>query len=141
MTIMIPRNTAFPTIKHHLFTTSEDNQTSFPIKIFEGENSRASDNIYLGHFVLDGLRPNEKKGVPQIEVTFDIDGNRNLKVSALERSTGKIKMAVINQDWVEKINTMEVSGPSEFGKLMEAIGGRLAMLQEINIAIYKKEMP
>jgi heat shock 70kDa protein 1/2/6/8 len=84
MIIMIPRNTAFPCQRKHYFTTTSDNQQDFPMKLFEGDQPKTSDNEYLGTFVLDGLPQGTKAGTMMIMVQFDVDGNRNLTVTASE---------------------------------------------------------
>ena len=88
MTVMIPRNTTIPTRKTEVFTTAADNQTSVEIHVLQGERPLAKDNKSLGKFHLMGIPP-APRGVPQIEVTFDIDANGILNVSARDRATGK----------------------------------------------------
>jgi molecular chaperone DnaK len=87
-TPLIPRNTTIPTSKSQIFTTATDNQTSVEIHVVQGERPMAADNRTLGRFVLDGILP-APRGVPQIEVTFDIDANGILTVSARDKGTGK----------------------------------------------------
>ncbi|RLF63055.1 MAG: molecular chaperone DnaK [Thermoplasmata archaeon] len=87
-TPIIERNTTIPTKKSKIFTTAADNQTSVDIHIVQGERPMASDNISLGRFTLTGIPP-APRGVPQIEVTFDIDANGILHVSAKDMATGK----------------------------------------------------
>ncbi len=88
MTVIIPRNTTIPVRKTEVFTTAEDFQTAVDIKVYQGERPMAADNILLGQFRLEGIPP-APRGVPQIEVTFDIDANGILHVSARDRATGK----------------------------------------------------
>ncbi len=88
MTVLIPRNTTIPTRKSEIFTTAEDNQTAVDIKVYQGERPMARDNMLLGQFRLEGIPP-APRGVPQIEVTFDIDANGILNVSAKDLATGK----------------------------------------------------
>ncbi|MDZ7374240.1 MAG: molecular chaperone DnaK [candidate division KSB1 bacterium] len=88
MTVLIPRNTTIPTRKSEIFTTAQDNQTSVEIHVLQGERPMAIDNRTLGRFILDGIPP-APRGVPQIEVTFDIDANGILHVSARDKATGK----------------------------------------------------
>ncbi len=88
MTVMIPRNTTIPTRKTEVFTTAADNQTSVEVHVLQGERPLAKDNKSLGKFHLIGIPP-APRGVPQIEVTFDIDANGILNVSAKDRATGK----------------------------------------------------
>ncbi len=87
-TPMIERNTTIPTKKSQVFSTYADNQTAVDINILQGERSMAKDNKTLGNFRLDGI-PTAARGVPQIEVTFDIDANGILNVSAKDKGTGK----------------------------------------------------
>src|SRR6187401_1342104 len=85
---MIPRNTTIPTKKSETFSTAADNQPSVEIHILQGERQFAKDNRTLGKFHLTGLPP-APRGIPQIEVTFDIDANGILNVSARDKATGK----------------------------------------------------
>ena len=87
-TKLIERNTTIPTSKTQIFSTAADNQTQVEIHVLQGERPMAADNKTLGRFILDGIPP-APRGVPQIEVTFDIDANGILKVSARDRGTGK----------------------------------------------------
>ncbi len=88
MTVMIPANTTIPTRKTEIFSTAADNQTSVEIHVLQGERSMARDNRSLGRFHLDGIPP-APRGIPQVEVTFDIDANGILGVSAKDKATGK----------------------------------------------------
>ena len=88
MTTLIPRNTTIPTRKSQVFSTAEDSQTAVDIHILQGERPMATDNSTLGVFRLDGLPP-APRGIPQIEVTFDIDANGILNVTAQDKATGK----------------------------------------------------
>jgi len=88
MTVLIPRNTTIPTKKTEVFSTAADNQTAVDIHILQGERPMASGNKTLGNFRLDGIPP-APRGVPQIEVTFDIDANGILHVTAKDKATGK----------------------------------------------------
>jgi molecular chaperone DnaK len=85
---IIERNTTIPVKKSQIFTTAADGQTSVEIHVLQGERSMAADNITLGRFILDGIPP-APRGVPQIEVTFDIDANGIVNVSAKDKGTGK----------------------------------------------------
>jgi molecular chaperone DnaK len=88
MTVLIPRNTTIPTKKTEVFSTAVDSQTAVDIHILQGERPMASGNKTLGNFRLDGIPP-APRGVPQIEVTFDIDANGILHVMAKDKATGK----------------------------------------------------
>jgi molecular chaperone DnaK len=88
MTNLIPRNTTVPVKKSETFTTAESNQTAVDIKVFQGERPMASNNMLLGQFRLDGI-PSAPRGVPQIEVTFDIDANGILNVLAKDKATAR----------------------------------------------------
>ncbi|MFP3895368.1 MAG: molecular chaperone DnaK [Anaerolineales bacterium] len=87
-TPLIPRNTTIPTKKSQVFSTADDNQTQVQINVVQGERKMAADNKQLGTFVLDGIPP-APRGVPQIEVTFDIDADGILHVSAEDKATGR----------------------------------------------------
>ena len=95
MTKMIERNTTIPTRKTEIYSTAADNQTSVEIHVLQGEREMASDNKTLGRFQLNGI-PAARRGVPQIEVTFDIDANGIVNVSAKDLSTGKQQQITIS---------------------------------------------
>ena len=87
-TRLIDRNTTIPTKKSQVFSTADDNQSAVTISVYQGEREMAADNKHLGQFNLEGISP-APRGVPQIEVTFDIDANGIVKVSAKDKATGK----------------------------------------------------
>jgi molecular chaperone DnaK len=92
--VLIPRNTTIPTSKSEIFTTADDNQPSVEIHVLQGERPMARDNKSIGRFILDGILP-APRGVPKIEVTFDIDANGILTVSAKDLATGRQQRIVI----------------------------------------------
>jgi len=107
-TPLIERNATIPTSKSQVFSTAADGQTSVEIHVLQGERPMASDNKTLGRFMLDGI-PSAPRGVPQVEVTFDIDANGILNVSAKDKATGKEQKITISgssalsKDEIEKM--------------------------------------
>ncbi len=107
-TALIDRNTTIPTSKSQVFSTAADNQTQVEINVLQGEREMAADNKSLGRFILDGIPP-ARRGMPQIEVTFDIDSNGILNVAAKDKNTGKEQKITIqnstnlSDDEVEKM--------------------------------------
>ncbi len=95
MTTLIPRNSTIPIRKSEIFSTAEDGQTAVDVHVLQGERSMASDNISLGRFRLDGI-PAAPRGMPQVEVTFDIDANGIINVSARDKATGKEQRVTIS---------------------------------------------
>ena len=93
-TSIIPRNTTIPTAKSQVFSTAADGQTSVEIHVLQGERAMSTDNKSLGRFILDGIAPSPR-GLPQIEVTFDIDANGILNVSAVDKATSREQKIVI----------------------------------------------
>ena len=108
---LIERNTTIPTRISEIFTTELDNQKTVTINILQGENEQVKNNKSIGHFVLSGIEP-EPKGIPHIDVAFDIDGNGLLNVSAVDLKTGKskdIRIASCSTLTEEEINKMKIS--------------------------------
>jgi molecular chaperone DnaK len=94
MTKLIERNTTIPVQKSEIFSTAADNQSAVDIHILQGERAMAADNMTLGHFRLEGI-PAAPRGVPQVEVTFDIDANGILNVTATDKATGKAQKVTV----------------------------------------------
>ena len=95
MTVLIPRNTTIPASKSQIFSTAADNQPAVDIHVLQGERPMASDNKTLGMFKLDGIAP-ARRGIPQIEVTFDIDVNGIVHVKAVDKGTNKEQSITIS---------------------------------------------
>jgi molecular chaperone DnaK len=129
MTTLIPRNTTIPTRKSEIFSTAADNQTSVEVHVLQGERSMARDNRTLGKFHLIGLPP-APRGVPQIEVTFDIDANGIVNVSAKDLGTGKEQKITItassglNKDEVDRMMKEAESHADDDRKRREEIEAR-----------------
>ena len=117
LTTLIPRNTTIPTKKTETFTTAADGQTSVDIHVLQGERPMATDNKSIGRFILDGVLP-APRGVPQIDVTFDIDANGILSVSAQDKGTGKEQKIVIQPS--SGISKEEISQMVDAAKTHEA---------------------
>jgi molecular chaperone DnaK len=119
-TPLIPRNTTIPSSKTEIFSTAADNQPSVEINVLQGEREMASDNKSLGRFILDGIPP-APRGIPQVEVTFDIDANGILNVTAKDKATNKEQKITItgstglNKDEVERM-TKEAEAHAEEDK-------------------------
>ena len=128
-TALIERNSTIPTSKNEVFSTAADNQTSVEIHVLQGERPMAADNKSLGRFILDGVPPSPR-GVPQVEVTFDIDANGILNVTAKEKTTGKEQSIKItgstglSKDEIEKMQKEAESNAAEDTKKKELIDAR-----------------
>ena len=125
-TPMIERNTTIPTSKSQVYSTAADNQTSVEVHVMQGERPMAADNKSLGRFILDGIPP-APRGVPQIEVTFDIDANGILNVKAVDKATNKEQHITISgssnigDDEIEKMKKEAESHAEEDKKKKEGI--------------------
>ena len=127
MTPLIERNTTIPVKRSQIFSTAEDNQSAVDIHVLQGERSMAADNITLGRFRLDGIPP-APRGIPQIEVTFDIDANGILNVSAKDKATGKEQRVTITAS--TNLNKSEIERMVEEAKKHEAEDRRRRELVE-----------
>jgi molecular chaperone DnaK len=129
MTVMIPRNTTIPTQKKEIYSTASDNQTSVEIHVLQGERAQARDNRTLGKFHLEGL-PAAPRGLPKIEVTFDIDANGILSVMAKDLATGKDQKITItassglNKDDIDRMVKEAASHEAEDRKRREEVERR-----------------
>ena len=138
-TALIEKNTTIPTSKSQVFSTASDNQTSVEIHVLQGERSMAVDNKTLGRFILDGIPPSPR-GIPQVEVTFDIDANGILSVKAIDKASGKSQSVKIeastqlSKDEVEKLKTEAVSHAEEDRMKKELVESRNQAEQTIYLA-------
>ena len=138
-TKIIDKNTAIPVSKSQVFTTAADNQPQVEIHVLQGERAMASDNVSLGRFFLDGIKP-APRGVPQIEVTFDIDANGIVNVTAKDKATGKaqnitIQSSRLSDEEIEKMRRDAEINESADKKRKELIEAR----NEAESVIYQAE--
>jgi molecular chaperone DnaK len=128
-TVLIARNTTIPTRKSEVFSTAADNQTAVDVQVYQGERPMAKDNRMLGNFRLDGI-PAAPRGVPQVEVTFDIDANGILNVTAKDKATGKEQKITItsssglSKDEVENLVNEAKNNEAEDARRREIIEAR-----------------
>ncbi|MFM1802088.1 MAG: Chaperone protein DnaK [Planctomycetota bacterium] len=136
MTVLVQRNTTIPTEKKETFTTAEDNQTAVTIKVYQGERPMASDNRLLGEFNLEGIPP-ARMGVPQIEVSFNLDANGILSVKARDKASGKEQTIRIeasgglSKDEIEKMQRDAESNAAEDKRKRDLAEARNAADQRV----------
>lgn len=140
MTKLIDANTTIPTTKSEVFTTAADNQPSVEIVVLQGERPLAKDNKLLGRFHLDGILP-AKRGIPQIEVTFDIDANGILTVSALDKATNKkqnIRIEASSGLSEEEINRMKAEAEAN-AEADKKESDRINVMNQVDGMIFQSE--
>ena len=141
MTVMIARNTTIPTQKKEVFSTATDSQPSVEVKVFQGERPMANDNRLLGKFGLEGILP-APRGVPQIEVTFDIDANGIVNVSAKDKATSKAQQITItassglSESEIQRMTKEAQEHEAEDKKRREAIEAR-NRLESLQFSVQK----
>ncbi len=139
-TVLISRNTTIPTRKSEIFSTAADNQTSVEIKVLQGEREMANDNKILGTFRLDGIPP-APRGIPQVEVTFDIDADGIVNVSASDKATGKKQEITIeggsnlNESEIERMVREAKEHADDDQRRREGVEAR----NELDSSIYQME--
>jgi len=139
-TVLIPRNTTIPTSKGEIFSTAADNQTAVDVQVYQGERPMAKDNRLLGTFRLDGI-PAAPRGMPQIEVKFDIDANGILNVTAKDKATGREQNITItsssglSKDEVDKLVNDAASNEAEDQRRREIIENR----NQLDTMVYQTE--
>ena len=139
-TVLIPRNTTIPTKKSEVFSTAENNQPGVNIHVLQGERQMSADNRTIGNFMLDGIPP-APRGVPQIEVAFDIDANGILNVSATDKATGKEQKITItsssglSDDEIDKMVQDAKDNEEEDQKRKEHIDSR----NKLDALVYQAE--
>nr|YP_011002515.1 DnaK chaperone protein [Undaria peterseniana]WAL33306.1 DnaK chaperone protein [Undaria peterseniana] len=140
MTVMIPRNTTIPVKKSETFSTATDNQESVDIEVLQGERKLAKDNKSLGNFRLEGI-PLASRGVPQIEVTFDINASGILSVTAKDKGTGKTQRiniqnaSTLDKDEVEKM----IKNAEESSKLDKEKKEKIDLKNQADLVCYQNE--
>jgi molecular chaperone DnaK len=151
MTPLIARNTTIPTSKSQVFSTATDSQPSVEIHVLQGERQMANDNRTLGRFMLDGILP-APRGMPQVEVTFDIDANGILSVKALDKGTGKEQKITItvssglSKEEIEKMRKEGEAHAAEDNKRKEEVEVRntadnMAYTAEKTLRENKEKLP